>query len=144
MGKQIQKNKNSILRFLYHNRGAFKRRKEIENGTGLTKTQIQYALDDITALVERKESETKGGIQDAYVYSINKKGRAYIENEIDKIPQEQQNREEIERIEKEIISLNAKICQYKRKLEEWRQYTEKHSEVTENRIRDIEDELMND
>jgi hypothetical protein len=73
MGKQIQKNKNSILRFLYHNRGAFKRRKEIQNGTRLTKTQIQYALDDITALVERKESETKGGIQDAYVYSINKK-----------------------------------------------------------------------
>jgi DNA repair ATPase RecN len=64
-----------------------------------------------------------------------------VENEIDEIPQEQRNREEIEKIAKRVMSLNSKIRRYKDELEDWKQYTEEHTEATENRVRDIEDEL---
>jgi hypothetical protein len=142
MSKLVEENQHSILRYLYHHRGSYKSRREIENGTGLTEAQVRYALDDIIPeLVEKKESETRGDIQNAYVYTANSAGREYVENEIDEIPQEQRNREEIEKIAKRVMSLNSKIRRYKDELEDWKQYTEEHTEATENRVRDIEDEL---
>lgn len=141
MGRQVRNNQHKILRFLYHSRGEFKSRKEIEAGTGLTETQVRYALDDIQHYIDRKESDTCGGIQDAYMYHLNSDGRVYVREEIDEIPLEQQNTEELEKHKEEIMLLRASLNSTEDDLKEWMHYSSEWNEKAQKRLNAIEKRL---
>ena len=127
-----------ILRYLFHHRGNWKSRREIEDGTGLSTAQVRYALNDIMDLVDRNESETRSGINDAYVYSINSDGREYVRTEIDEIPPEQENSEEIDRLRKEIMILSEKINKLSDELDEWKQYNRSWNDTAEGKFKEFE------
>jgi len=145
-----RKNENMILRYLYHNRGEFCTRREIEDGTGLSEAQVRYALNDIIQYVDRRESETRGDIQNAYVYSINSDGREYVSTEIDEVPQEQENAEELDKLRKEVMILSSRVNDISDELEEWKQYNSRWNDVAENKLNEFErqveniDELLSD
>lgn len=136
-----QKNQNMILRYLYHNRGNWKSRSEIENGTGLTEAQVRYALNDIIDLVDRQESETRSGINNAYVYNINSEGREYVQSDIDEIPPEQRNSEEIDRLRKEVMILSSRINDISDELEEWKRYNSRWNDIAEKKLNEFERQI---
>lgn len=141
MVQQVKNNQDKILRFLYHNRNQFKSRREIEDGTGLTETQVRYALDGIKQYLDQKKSDTRGGIQDAYMYHLNSDGRAYLRNEIDEIPQEQKNSEELDKHKKEIMLLRASLDSTKDNLEDWIRYSSDWNDHAQERFKMIEKRL---
>ena len=135
-----------ILRYLYHNRGNWKSRRELEDGTGLTEAQVRYALNDIIQYVDRRESETRGDIQNAYVYSINSDGREYVSTEVDEVPQEQANSEEIDRLKKEVMILSARINELSDELDEWKQYNTSWNDTAEEKFKEFQNiiEILED
>ena len=141
MSQSVKDNQNRIMRFLYHNRGEYKTRREIENGTGLSEAQVRYALDEIQKYVKRGESDTRGEIQNAYVYHINSDGRAHVRNEIDEIPVEQKNSEEIEKHKKEIMLTKDSVNKLEDNVTGWIAYSEQWNDTAEKRFEAIEERL---
>lgn len=141
MSQSVQDNQHKILRFLYHNRGEYKTRREIEDGANLTEAQVRYALKGIQQYVKKEESDTRGDIQNAYVYHINSDGRMYVKNQIDEIPVEQTNREEIEKHKKEIMLLRSSINKLTDDMEGWKNYSGDWNDKAMKRFKAIEDRL---
>lgn len=151
---KVDENKKKILRYLYHNRGNYKKRRNIQDGTGLTKAQFDYVIDDLVdEYVDRKpddDDEDEEEVDDEedefpvpYEYHINADGRVYVKNNIDEIPVEQKNSEEIEKHKKEIMLLRSSINELTDDVEEWKKYSGEWNEAAEKRFEAIEKRLEN-
>jgi DNA-binding PadR family transcriptional regulator len=152
MVSQVRENQHKILRFLYHNRGNYKTTSDISDGTGLSKGQVFYALDEwMERYVKVGDEDTRGDIEDANTYVINSDGRAYVRNGIHKIPQEQRNSEELEKHKKEIMLVRASVNEIEDDLDDWTEYSSRWNdkamrrfEAIEERLEILEDELLED
>lgn len=143
MGQSVKDNQHKILRFLYHQRGDFKTRKQIQDGSNLSEAQVRYALKDIDQYIKKDESDTRGDIRNAYVYHINADGRAYVRNEIDEIPVEQKNSEEIEKHKREIMLVRASVNELEDTVENWTEYSGDWNDAAMERFEAIEERLEN-
>jgi transcriptional antiterminator len=141
MSQSVQDNQDMILRFLYHERGDYKSRQDIQDGTGLSEAQVRYALKGIQQYVKKEESDTRGDIPNAYVYHINNDGRAYVRKNIGDIPVEQRNSEELDKHKKEIMLVRASVNELEDTLEEWTEYSTEWNNKAERRLQAIEQRL---
>lgn len=152
MVSQVRNNQHKILRFLYHNRGNYKTTSDISDGTGLSKGQVFYALDDwMERYVKVGDEDTRGDIEDANAYVINSDGRAYVRENIGEIPQEQKNEEEIEKHKKEIMLVRASVNELEDTVEEWTEYSGRWNdkaiqrfEAIEKRLENVENKLLDE
>lgn len=144
MVREKRENQHSILRFLYQNRGDPKSTSEVAEGTQLSKGQVFYALDDwLEKYLKVGDEETRGDIQDANSYIINKRGRRYVREHIDEVSQEQQNSEKLDKHDNELIRLRAGLDDVQTDLEKWSEYSNEWNEIAEQRFEAIEERLEN-
>jgi hypothetical protein len=141
------------LRYLYHNRGDYKKRRDIQAETGLTKAQFDYVIDDLVGKYvdrepeddeeedEKDEDKDEDEFPDAYEYHINSDGRAYVRNHIDEIPVEQQNSEELEKHKKEIMRLRSAVNEVEDDLAGWIEYSSEWNSTAKRRFEAIEERL---
>lgn len=143
-------NQHRILRYLYHERVNYETTSDIAEGTDLTRGQILYADDEwLREYVDVGSDETRGDIEDANAYTLNSQGRQYVRENGGEALVEQQNRREIEKIEKEIITLRSHIEGTEHDLNRWVKYSsewtdnaQKRFEAIEQRLKNIEDALL--